>query len=246
MSIKFFRGRGAKLRRDMRTRTLAAAALGLVLAVLAASAAIRLGQALPGFPAGPVRALHRVAASLEVLAMLGLAWLAWRRRSVVVAGALTVFLSILGIAAGQPPPPAAAAGNLLGGLALLAAFAWILGSVDRKELPYPRRIASWTVLLLLAQCLLGAWIAILAPRLWTPALIFHWLVGVALVCGALWLAFLTRSGTLKFMLVAVAALALASGYAAIIFDRPFGAALVHAVAGACFVAAAVFARARLA
>ena len=107
---------------EARLAAAAATGLGLVLLVIVVSVAIRL-------EAGPLTALrgvHRAAASLEVLAMLALAWLAWRRASLVIA--LTVFLSLLGIFAGQNPPPVAALGNLLGGLALAAAFAWVLGA----------------------------------------------------------------------------------------------------------------------
>ena len=229
----------------MRIRVLAAAALALVLAVLAASAAIRLGQPLAGFPTGALRLAQRVAASLEVLAMIGIAVVAWRRRVVALAATLTVFLSVLGIAAGQQPPPAAAAGNLLGGLALAAAFGWLLGCSAEKTFR-EKTMAGFAAALIVLQCLLGAWVAILSPQLWTPGLVFHWLAGVALVSGALWLAFLCRPGLPRYLLLGLALLALASGYSAIIFERPFGAALMHAVAGAFFVAAAGYAHARLA
>lgn len=105
-----------------REKTAAALGLGLVLAVVIAAAGIRLGIGIP-----ELRVVHRISASLEVLAVLWLAWMAWRRAAVQLALALTVLLSVVGILAGQNPPPTAAAVNLLGGLSLLAVFAWILG-----------------------------------------------------------------------------------------------------------------------
>src|SRR6185369_2380539 len=96
-----------------RLAILASAGLGLVLLVVLVSVAIRLGQAAtPPLGAGAMlalRAMHRSAASLEVLVVLWLAWLAWRGRSArpafarggALALAITLFLSVLGIAAGQ-------------------------------------------------------------------------------------------------------------------------------------------------
>jgi hypothetical protein len=104
----------------------AALGLALTLAVVLAAAGIRLGLGW-----GWLRPVHRVAASLEVLAVLWLAWIAWRRPSVWLAVALTAVLSAVGIAGGQEPPRALSAANLLGGLGLSATFAWILGKCRR-------------------------------------------------------------------------------------------------------------------
>lgn len=66
---------------ERRVGGVAAAGAALVLIVVLASAIIRIGQqAVP--PLGDaslmaLRAVHRTAASLEVLAMLALAWLLW-------------------------------------------------------------------------------------------------------------------------------------------------------------------------
>jgi hypothetical protein len=143
--IKFFEV-GAAHHAGMTERRVALAArlgLGLVLAVVVAAAAIRLGWTLT-----PIRAVHRVAASLEVLVVAWLGWMAWRARAerpqlfrvALLAIGLTVLLSALGIVAGQDPPPAAATANLLGGLALTAAFAWILGK-SGSEPDFRRRVA---------------------------------------------------------------------------------------------------------
>ena len=80
------------------------AGLALVLIVIVFSVAIRIGE--DGAGAGLMRVLrgvHRVSASAEVLAAIALAWLAWRRSLAIAA--LTIFLSVLGILAGQKPPP---------------------------------------------------------------------------------------------------------------------------------------------
>jgi len=125
---------------ERRLRLAAGLGLGLLLVVVVAAAGIRL-EIGPGV----LRLIHRAAASLEVIVVLWLGWMAWRARATrpvvwrgsLVAIGLTAFLSVLGIAAGQNPPPAAAAANLLGGLALAAAFAWLLGKSGSE--PYFRR-----------------------------------------------------------------------------------------------------------
>ena len=193
-----------------RLATLAAASLALVVAVLFASFAIRLGQAVEGFPIGPIRVVHRVTASLEVLTMLGVLWLAWRARAhspvlaraAAVAAAITVFLSILGILAGQNPPPAAALGNLLAGLALAASFAWILGRSRRG--PTRRPLAHLVAILLAAQCLLGAWISIFAVELWNLPFFVHGLVGVLMASGAAWLALKIDAAVPRVFLILLA------------------------------------------
>ena len=235
-----------------RLPALAAASLALVVAVLFASFAIRLGQAVEGFPIGPIRVVHRVAASLEVLTMLGVLWLAWRARerspalarAAAVAATLTVFLSILGILAGQNPPPAAALGNLLAGLALAASFAWILGGPRRK--PDRRPLAHLIGVLLAVQCLLGAWISIFAVELWTLPLVLHAIIGSALACGAAWLGLRCETALPRFALLGLALAVPAAGFAAALFGQPLGAALAHAAAAALIAAAAGYAHARLA
>jgi hypothetical protein len=104
-----------------RERLAAGLGLALVLAVVIAAAGIRLKTGIPG-----LRIVHRVAASLEVVVVLWLAWMAWRRPAVLLALVLTALLSVVGIIGGQEPPRAIAAVNLLGGLTLAAVFAWIL------------------------------------------------------------------------------------------------------------------------
>jgi hypothetical protein len=223
-----------------------AAALVLVLVVIVVSAAIRLGAEL--FSASEMKALrgvHRSAASLEVLALLAVAWLAWRIRTglgaVVVAGLLTVILAILGILAGHKPPPAAAFGNLTLGLALAASFAWLLGSLWRKQsanLP--------AALLVAVQALLGGWIAIFSETLWTWAFAVHAVLGIALAAGALWLASRLQRAAARFALALLALAVPVAGFASALFELPLAATLAHAAAGALFVCAAAYGHARIA
>jgi hypothetical protein len=222
--------------RDRRSVALAAAlGLALLLVVVVAAAAIRLGWAF-----GWVRAIHRVAASLEVLVVLWLVWLAWRRIAVQVALALTAVLSVIGIVAGQEPPPAAAAANLLGGLALTATFAWILGRSGKSGSDPNRMNRGLTPIFLLlpVQLALGAWLAIVG--LYTPALPPHGLLAVALTALLVWAA---RARSLLLVLALAAPLA---GFTALHYEYSAAAALVHAAAVALLVAASAYAFGRAA
>lgn len=216
-----------------------AAGLGLVLLVIVLSVAIRLDAG----PLGALRGAQRAAASLEVVSMLALAWLAWRGALVVIA--LTVFLSVLGIAAGQNPPPLAALGNLLGGLALAAAFAWVLGRAHGRETHGARRLGLAAAALLAVQCALGAWLAIFAKDLEAWALGAHTALGFALAAGAVWLALRLGRAARRFVLLGIALAAPAAGIASAQFYQPLGASLAHAAAAALLVAAAAYAHARL-
>ena len=237
---------------------MAAAGAALVLVVVLASAIIRIGQQeVPPLGEAPLMALrvvHRTAASLEVLAMLALAWLLWRERTcaraivraAALAAAITVFLSILGIAAGQRPPVTAALGNLLGGLALAATFAWIAGRSGRSCAARAGKLANAAALLLLAQCLLGAWLAIGAQTLWSIALLVHATLGLALACGAAWFALRLDGAAQRFTLLGIALAAPAAGAASALFELPLAATVAHAAAVALLVVAAAYAHSRLA
>jgi len=216
-----------------------AAGLGLVLLVIVLSAAIRLDAG----PLAALRGAQRAAASLEVVSMLALAWLAWR--GAVPAIALTAFLSVLGIAAGQNPPPLAALGNLLGGLALAAAFAWVLGRAHGREARGARLLGHAAAALLAVQCALGAWLAIFAKELEAWALGAHTALGFALAAGAVWLALQLGRAAQRVALLGVALAAPAAGIASAQFYQPLGASLAHAAAAALLVAAAAYAHARL-
>jgi hypothetical protein len=241
--------------RERRVRTVAAAGLALVLAVVLLSAAIRLGQAaMPPMGEGMLlvlRGFHRAAASLEVLAAAWLGWFAWRTRverpalarGVALAVALTVALSVLGIVSGRAPPPAAAAGNLLGGLALAAVFAWILGGLRRSDGPAPGYVVGGGVLLVV-QCLLGARLAVFPAAAASPALPAHAMLGILLACGAAWLA--RRIGHVHYRAAAFALALLVplAGFTALHFEHSAAAAFAHAIVAVLLIAAAAHTRLR--
>jgi hypothetical protein len=208
-----------------RERLAAGLGLALVLLVVVAAAGIRLETGIPG-----LRVVHRIAASLEVLVVLWLAWMDWRRPAVLLALALTALLSVVGIVAGQQPPPAAAAVNLLGGLLLAGVFAWIAGGGNRALTPIFAVLA--------AQVALGAWLSI-ADRSGV-AMPLHGLLAVALTPVLVWLAAGRR------VLVALALAAPVAGFTALHYEYSAAAALVHAVAAALLVAYSAYTLGRVA
>lgn len=203
--------------------------LALVLTVVVAAAGIRLETGVPG-----LRIVHRIAASLEVVVVLWLAWMAPRSRPVWIALGLTALLSIVGIAAGQNPPPAAAAVNLLGGLALAAVFAWILGSGRAAG----NRALTPILLLLAVQLALGAWLTIVDR--FGMALPAHGIIAVVLTALFVWF---ERARPILLVLALAAPLA---GFTALHADRSAVAALLHAAAAALLLAAAAYSIARAA
>jgi hypothetical protein len=220
------------------------AGLVLVLVVIVFSVAIRIGE--DSASAGLMRVLrgvHRVSASAEVLAAIALVWLAWRRSLPVAA--LTIFLSVLGILAGQKPPPLAALGNLLGGLALAAAFAWVLGRTHGHAHQARNRLAYTAAALFAVQCAIGAWLSLFAEELWSWALLAHALLGLALAAGAAWLALRLARPAQRFALLAAALAAPAAGAASALFGQPIAASIAHAAAAALLAAAAAYAHSRL-
>ncbi|MBI1943652.1 MAG: hypothetical protein HYS35_08285 [Betaproteobacteria bacterium] len=227
-----------------------------MIVVLYASAAIRLGQtAAPPLDAGTLsalRAAHRAAASLEVIVALWLGWLAWRARReqpLLARGAwlvlaLTAALSALGVAAGRTPPPAAALGNLLGGLALAAAFAWVLGRLRNRASPAGVGVARLGAPLLAAQCLLGAALSILPGASASAALPAHGMLGIVLASAAIWLALRSAPAVRRATGFALALLVPVAGFTALHFERSSAAAFAHAAAAALVVIAASYARFR--
>jgi len=218
---------------------IAAAAWALMLAVVAASAYIRMSPA-PGADVELARGVHRASASLAGLAVLLLASYAlWRRALVpgaLAALALTVFLALLGRAAGSAPPPPAAIGNLAGGVALAAALAWSFG---RAVAPWPfaaheRPLALGALAAAVLQIAFGAWMATFLPAD-QPSLApwVHAATGIAAAALAAWLglrlarAELARQGS---ALIVLAALALATGTASLLLELPTLASLAHPMA----------------
>ncbi len=241
---------------ERRLWRLIGAGLALVLAVVLLSAAIRLGQvAAPPISDEMllmIRGLHRTAASLEVLVAAWLSWMAWRiraecpalARGIALAAALTISLSALGIIAGRTPPPAAAMGNLLGGLALAAVFAWLLG--DRRT-PADRTTgrAVWVlVALLAAQCILGAWLAVFPGAAASAALPAHAMLGILLAAAGIWLARGVVRLPRRRIGIGLALLAPIAGFTALHYEDSAGAAFAHAVVAAVLIAVAAYTRLR--
>ena len=229
-------------------RAIATAALGLMLAVVAASAFIRL-SAHPGTAVDIARGVHRVSASLAGLAVLLLAAFAfWRRERVgaaLGALALTVFLAVLGRSAGSAPPPPAALGNLLGGLALAALLAWLLG---RTRAPLAsaagnRRLAAGALGLAVLQCIFGALTATYFAREPSAALtLAHAATGIAVGGFAAWLAMRLR----RPLLALLAGIVLGAGAASALLELPPAAALAHPFAVALLLCALAELEGRLA
>ncbi|HEX2332490.1 MAG TPA: hypothetical protein VHI32_04890 [Burkholderiales bacterium] len=227
--------------RDRRSVALAAGlGLALMLAVIVAAAGIRLETGIPG-----LRIVHRVTASLEVLVVLWLGWMAWRRRAVQLAIALTALLSVVGIVGGQSPPREIAAINLAGGLALAAVFAWMLGKSGSE--PDFRCISATAMgnraltpifLLLAVQLGLGAWLSIVER--YSVALPIHGLLAVALTAALIWIA------RARAVFLALALAAPIAGFTALHFEYSAAAALAHVAAAALLLASTAHALGRAA
>ena len=230
---------------ERRFRLAAGLGLGLLLVVVVAAAGIRL-EIAPGV----LRLIHRAAASLEVIVVLWLGWMAWRARASrpgvwrasLVAIGLTAFLAAVGIAAGQNPPPAAA--NLLGGLALAAVFAWLLGRINEGSRAIGLVLAFIVGVLLAIQLLLGARLAIVER--FAVALPVHGLLAMVLAALLAWLGLARVPGRAGKALFALALAAPVAGFTALHYEWSAGAALAHAAAAALLLASTSYALGRVA
>ena len=148
--------------------TAAAIGCALVLAVIVASAYIRLSQAGPGWsgPVGLARIVHRLVASAEAVLVVMIAAVCWgaRRqwtggvRAAAAIAALSVFLAALGIVTAEMQPPPVTLGNLLGGMALLGMFGWLRLQARSAVPPACSSTVFWLwsgVVLLALQITLG-------------------------------------------------------------------------------------------
>ena len=218
-----------------------------MLAVVLVSAAIRLNGAgieplLGATGLAVLRGIHRATASLALLAALWLAWLDWRRAALIVV--LTALLSLLGIVAGRTPTPLQALGNLLGGLALAASFAWLLGKKGSGTFSGKRFLTPFLLLALFAvQSVIGGRLSIVS-RVELPGLPLHALLGIVLAAFCAWLALARIGATAGRLLFFFAVAAPLAGFTAL--EHPYSAvpALVHAATGAFLIALAAFAAGR--
>jgi heme A synthase len=150
----------------------------LMLAVLTASAALRLGQpgcidsALPAMATMAARGIHRIAASLVGLLVLAIVWRVWRQRLLSRATALplgalaaaTLFLAVLGRASAGSTVPMVIVGNIVAGVVLYVLFRYLqLQFEPRLPLHFSSRrlsrAAAVARTLAGVQIWLGAWVA---------------------------------------------------------------------------------------
>lgn len=225
----------------------------LVLTVVAASAVIRLGGAELGDGVAVARGVHRAAASLAALLVLGLFFSALRKKTLrgtaFLAFALTLALSVVGWITGTNPPAAAALFNQLGGIALAALLAWLSGRAipANAGIRTERPLALAALLFAALQAAFGGTLATLAPDAPVPLLLGHAVSGLAAAAtvAALGLRFaaagLARTG---LALAACAVLAPAAGALSVLPAGIFALQAGHALAAALLLAAAAHAQAR--
>ena len=219
-----------------RIRLAASASILLMLAVVAASAYIRVSG---GIDVQFARGLHRATASSVALLVSALMLLAWRqprlRIAAIAAFVLMLALSAVGWITGTTPPRAAAFFNQSGGFLLTALLAWIYGRAAGQSAAAPERSFASAVLVLASlQAMFGGTLAIFAPQASVAVLIAHSASGIAAAAAV---------AALGLRYAACALLVPALGVVSAIY--PGAAALSgHALAGALLLAAAAHAQAR--
>jgi hypothetical protein len=162
-------------------------AFGLLLVIMLASAFIRLAHGDAG-AVDLVRGIHRVAATLAFIAIVGLAIFGWDELR-PLGGARAALAAQLGLAAalaflGLYTPsdhPVVVLGNPLGGLAMVG-LGWWLALVASGS---PPRRASWPVAALLAAIAFAVVVAIvLRPPSLAVGLAVQLAAAAALAAGA--------------------------------------------------------------
>jgi len=133
-----------------------------------------LAEGGPVLPTDLARTFHRLAATVLALFMVAILVMALRRRHLpnaplvapLVAFALTVALSLLGILTPSPLVPAVTVGNVGGGMLMLALLWWTGQRTvpTREPPPTPELrklgpVSALALVLLFGQVLLGAWVS---------------------------------------------------------------------------------------
>ena len=203
-------------------------ALLLTLAVVLAAAGIR-----HGVDASVLRPVHRVAATLVVPLAL---WMVWKsfRAATLLALALTVALAVVGVVGGRTPAAWAVLANLLGGLALAAAFASIAAGSGERGPAAP-------AILLAVQVLLGAWLSVSGG---VPAQAAHGLLAMLVAAVLGWYALARVKGGAGKLLFAAAIATPLAGMTALQHESAPLAALAHAGFAALLVCGAAYALSR--
>jgi hypothetical protein len=242
---------------------LAAGTLAFVLAVIAASAYIRLGSAqIPAASGASIeaaRTVRQTAGAVVALGVLALAIAAPAVRATraalgaAAAGALalTVMLSLVGLATGIEPPPAAAYANQFGGVLLAGLLGWLYGrAASRFDSAAPdRALARAALLFCLLQAAFGGAIATLLRSAPAALLILHAATGLAAAScvAALALRFAGRDARwLGAVLAACAASVPLIGLVSALLAPSAALQVAHALAGAALLACAAHALGRLA
>jgi hypothetical protein len=228
-----------------------------MLAVIAASASIRIGAKVDGdAPAGRVHAARLVRQNAGAVTALGVLALAIAANAVratrgalgpaaIAAFAVTATLSAVGLAAGREPPPAAAFLNQFGGVLLAGILGWMLGRLRarREDAPALRMLASVALAIALAQAAFGGAIATLLADPPLLLLVLHAASGVAAAACIVALARDCRAPE-RALLAGVATIVVLIGVACAANASSSALQVAHALAGAVLLAAASYARGR--
>lgn len=236
---------------------LAAFTLACMLAVIAASASIRLATRIDGPAAAErIHAARWVRENVGAVTALGVLSLAVAANTVratraalgpaaVAALAVTATLSAVGLTAGREPPPAAAFVNQFGGMLLAGMLGWMLGRARARgrDARGACTLASVALALSIAQAAFGGAIATFATNPPIALLILHAASGLATAACLLAVArdCTAPEGT---VLVIVSATVVVIGVLSATGAPSSALQLAHAVAGAALLAAASYARGR--
>ena len=241
---------------------LAGATLLFVLAVIAASAYVRLGSAqVPTASASTIDAARTIRGSAGSVAAIGVAALAVAAamirsvRAPLAAGAggalaLTVLLSIVGFATGTEPPRWAAYTNQFGGVLLAGLLGWLAGRAGSRlrVTVDDRRLGVAALVLCVLQAAFGGAIATAGRDPSAALLILHAAVGVAAACCAAALS-VQLSGrnarSLRAALIACVVSVPLAGIASAVAAMPASLQVAHAISGATLLACVAFAAGRL-
>ena len=181
---------------------LAGCTLAFVLAVIAASAHVRIGsdpaRAAPAESIDAARDVRKGAGAVAAIGVIALAVAApvvgATRAALgvaaVVALAMTVMLSLVGLATGIGPPPWAAYLNQLGGVLLAGVLGWLFGRASAPLEPFAqsRKLARLALLFGVLQAAFGGALATLLRDPPVLILVLHAATGLAVMCSALALA----------------------------------------------------------
>lgn len=233
---------------------LAGTTLLLVLAVIAASAFVRLASAqAPSGSATAIDAARTIRKSAGSVAAAGIAALAIGAASVratrgmlgAAAGgalALMLMLSLVGLATGIQPPRWAAYANQFGGVLLAGVLGWLSGraATGSDAVAGDRRLARAALALCVLQAAFGGWIATSTRDPSGTMVILHAAIGMAAACSAAALA-IRLSGFLRAALLACILSVPFIGLASALASMPVFLQVAHALLGAALLACVAFA-----